>query len=408
MRSFGVYNKTIQPLNDKTNPNVFASRGCKSTSLEGFRDIPECNYSCCKLGSHNWLKKVPQVKENHFSDFVEVRFKNGRKEIMKSPVDDTLEDGDIVAVEGSPGHDIGIVSLSGQMVKFQMKAKKVNLNSNDIRKVYRKAKLADIDKWASAINQEKHTMLRSREIASDLGLAMKISDVEMQGDKTKATFYYTADERVDFRELIRVLAETFSVRVEMRQVGMRQEASRVGGIGTCGRELCCSTWLTNFRSVSTNAARNQQLSLNPTKLSGQCNKLKCCINFENDCYTEQIKNIPAEAEELVTKKGVAYLQKTDVLRGLLGYSYKDNPGKIVMISFERVKEIKDANIRKVRPDDLLDINDLITVEDSPENNQADIKNNLEGNLNRFDNVKPPSKKKKRRKKNKPRTQTDNN
>jgi len=348
------------------------------------------------------------VSGNEFSDFVEVRFKNGRKEIMRSPEGLLLEEGDIVAVEGSPGHDIGIVSMAGLIVKLQMKAKKVNPVNNDVRKVYRKAKLTDIDKWAAAIRQEEQTMLRSREIASGLGLDMKISDVELQGDRTKATFYYTADERVDFRELIRVLAETFSVRIEMRQVGMRQEASRVGGIGTCGRELCCSTWLTSFRSVSTTAARNQQLSLNPTKLSGQCNKLKCCINFENDCYTEQIKNIPEDANELVTKKGVATLQKIDVLRGLMGYAYKDNPGKIIMVTIDRSREIKQANIRKIRPDDLLEYVENNDHEVSRAKSQPEIKNDLEGNLNRFDNVRSTGKRNKRRTKGKPRNQKGNN
>ncbi len=319
---------------------------------------------------------------------------------MKLPEGLALDDGDVVAVEGSPGHDIGIVSMSGPLVKIQMKARKVNPKSNDIRKVYRKAKLSDIDKWASAIRQEEHTMLRSRELATNLNLEMKISDVEFQGDKTKATFYYTADERVDFRELIRILAETFSVRVEMRQVGMRQEASRIGGIGTCGRELCCSTWLTNFRSVSTNAARNQQLSLNPSKLSGQCNKLKCCINFENETYVEQIKSIPDDIQELYTKKGAAFFQKTDVLRGLIGYAYKDNPGKIFMISFERAKEIRDANIRKIRPEDLLDVEEIVEPENKYQAPQAEIMNELEGNLNRFDNNNNQGFRKNRRKKNK--------
>ncbi len=326
---------------------------------------------------------------------------------MKLPEGLTLDEGDVVAVEGSPGHDLGIVSMSGPLVLIQMKAKKVNPKSNDIRKVYRKAKIADIDRWASAIRQEEHTMLRSRELAANLNLDMKISDVEIQGDKTKATFYYTADERVDFRELIRILAETFSVRVEMRQVGMRQEASRVGGIGTCGRELCCSTWLTNFRSVSTSAARNQQLSLNPSKLSGQCNKLKCCINFESESYAEQIKSIPDDIQELFTKKGSAFLQKTDVLRGLLGYAYKDNPGKIFMISVERAKEIRDANIRRIRPEDFLDQEQPAAPRSEHQGSQAEIKNDLEGNLNRFDNHNNKGLQKNRRKKNKFRNNSGN-
>lgn len=330
-------------------------------------------------------------------DIVEVRFKNGRKDFFRFTSDMELETGDIVAVEASPGHDIGIVTLTGQVVKLQMKSKKVNPESNDIRKVYRKAKVSDVEKWVAAVKQEDETMFRSREMASRLRLDMKISDVEYQGDRTKAIFYYTADERVDFRELIKVLAEAFCVRIEMRQIGMRQEASRLGGIGSCGRELCCSTWLTSFRSVSTNAARTQQLSLNPQKLAGQCTKLKCCINYENDCYLDYQKSLPDNVSELNTKKGRAFLQKIDVLRGLMGYAFADSPGNIIMLTADRVKEIKEMNIRNIRPEDLLDL--LKEQENNAaarEKNSFEMENNLEDSLTRFDQPKSSRKKKKKK------------
>jgi len=333
-------------------------------------------------------------------DIVEVRFKNGRKDFFRSTPDMELETGDIVAVEASPGHDIGIVSLTGQVVKLQLKSKKVNPETSELRKVYRKAKVSDVEKWVAAVKQEDDTMFRSRDIAQQLRLEMKISDVEFQGDRTKAIFYYTADERVDFRELIKVLAEAFNVRIEMRQIGMRQEASRLGGIGSCGRELCCASWLTSFRSVSTNAARTQQLSLNPQKLAGQCSKLKCCINYENDCYLDYQKALPDHITEINTKKGKAILQKIDVLKGLLGFAYLENPGSIIMLTAERVKEIREMNIRNLRPEDLQEaVNELNNNGDPRERKPFEMKNNLEDSLTRFDQQ--PTKSRKKRKKKKP-------
>ncbi|MFW5725445.1 MAG: PSP1 domain-containing protein, partial [Bacteroidota bacterium] len=284
--------------------------------------------------------------------------------------------------------------LTGEVVKLQLKSKKINPRTTDFRKVYRKAKVSDVEKWVSAVRQEDNTMLRSRQIASSLKLDMKISDVEYQGDKTKAIFYYTADERVDFRELIKVLAESFSVRIEMRQIGMRQEASRLGGIGSCGRELCCATWLTNFRTVSTNAARTQQLSLNPQKLAGQCSKLKCCINYENDCYLDALKNQPDTSLLLHTKKGKAFHQKTDILRNIMYYSYMDHPSNFIPVPGDRVASILEMNKRNITPEALEEEGYAEPVAE-----KRSATGYEEDSLTRFDK---PAKSKRRRKKTKPR------
>ena len=351
--------------------------------------------ACSKLHATDWLKDVQPPPIYPVTDLVEVRFKNSRKEFFQAPAELELETGDIVAVESSPGHDIGIVTLTGEIVRLQLKNKKSSLKSLDFKKVYRKAKVSDIEKWVHVVRQEDDTMFRARGMASDLRLSMKISDVEYQGDRTKATFYYTADDRVDFRELIRVLADAFHVRIEMRQIGMRQEASRLGGIGSCGRELCCATWLTNFRSVSTNAARTQQLSLNPQKLAGQCSKLKCCINYENDCYVDALKGLPDTSVQLVTKKGTAFFQKHDVLGRQLGYSYKEAPGQVIMLTAERVREIIRMNRKKEFPEDLAD---RVTAAPGPTASAAPaMENNFEDSLTRFDK---PAKTRKRRRKRK--------
>ncbi len=350
--------------------------------------------SCNKLHATNWLKNNRPPVCFPAYELVEVRFKNSRKEFFAAPPDMELEEGDIVAVESSPGHDIGIVSLAGEVVRLQLKKKKSSIRQSEFKKVYRRARVSDIEKWTSAIKSEDQTMLRSREIASSLKLQMKISDVEYQGDRTKATFYYTADDRVDFRVLIRSLAEAFNVRIEMRQIGMRQEASRLGGIASCGRELCCSTWLTNFRTVSTNAARNQQLSLNPQKLAGQCGKLKCCINYEDDIYADALRNIPDTSVVLQTSRGPAVFQKMDVLRMIMGYSYKDSLDQIVMIPADRVREIIELNQRKKYPEDLLG-NVPAEIQEKP---TREIDQPAEDSLTRFDNPGIARKKKKRKKK----------
>ncbi len=382
------------PLEPKYHPE-FLSRGCRCAPQPHTRQLNVYAPSCNKLNATDWLKDVRLPAGFPVTDLVEVRFKNSRKELFHADPDLELQTGDIVAVESSPGHDIGIVTLAGEIVRLQLKNKKQNLKSLDFKKVYRKAKVSDIEKWVSVVRLEDDTMYRARGMASSLNLSMKISDVEYQGDRTKATFYYTADERVDFRELIRVLADAFHVRIEMRQIGMRQEASRLGGLGSCGRELCCATWLTNFRSVSTSAARTQQLSLNPQKLAGQCSKLKCCINYENDCYVDAMRDIPDTSVPLLTRKGKAFFQKLDVMRKMIGYSYADNPGALIMVPASRVREILALNRDNKQPDDLLD--EALAVTQGPGREQA-LEANLEDSLTRFDNPQKPRKRKRRRKK----------
>ncbi|MDZ7743354.1 MAG: regulatory iron-sulfur-containing complex subunit RicT [Bacteroidota bacterium] len=284
---------------------------------------------------------------------MEVRFKNSRKEFFRYTTDYELNTGDIVAVESSPGHDIGIVSLTGELVKLQMKRKKVDPHSEQIKKVYRKARISDIQKWVQSVKKEEKTKLKTRKIASDLKLEMKINDVEYQGDDTKAIFYYTADERVDFREMIKLLAEQFRVRIEMKQIGARQEASRVGGIGSCGRELCCATWMCDFSSVTTNTARTQQLSLNPQKLAGQCGKLKCCLNYEFSTYLDALKEFPDQNLVLKTKKGNALYQKADVFKKLIWYSYdNERDSDIMAIPLDKVKKIIEMNNHNKMPEKL--------------------------------------------------------
>jgi len=270
---------------------------------------------------------------------VEVRFKNGRKLYYKNTEKLTLSIGDIVATEASPGHDVGMVTLTGELVKVQMKKKKVKIDSEDVQKIYRKANQKDIDIWTSSREKEEPMKVRARQLAIELKLKMKISDIEFQGDGSKATFYYTAEERVDFRQLIKEFAKEFSIRIEMRQIGFRQEAARLGGIGSCGRELCCSTWLTDFRSVSTSAARYQQLSLNPQKLAGQCGKLKCCLNYELDSYLDALKYFPDKNVKLRTKKGNAVSQKTDIFKGMIWYAYEGEWMNWFMITTKDANEI---------------------------------------------------------------------
>ena len=296
-------------------------------------------------------------------DVVEVRFKGSRKEFFRNAENIELKTGDVVAVEGNPGHDIGIVSLAGELVRLQLKANDLTESSDKIKALYRLARPADVEKWESVKATEFETMHKARSVAMKLNLKMKLSDVEYQGDGKKATFYYTADERVDFRELIKRLADEFKVRIEMRQIGMRQEASRLGGIGSCGRELCCSTWLTDFKIVSTSAARYQNLSLNPIKLAGQCGKLKCCLNYELDSYMEAIKDIPESSTKLQTMKGIASHRKTDILRRIMWFGYDEGEGAAgsdnwVVLHVDRVKEIIDMNKSGNKPLDLASFSDF--------------------------------------------------
>jgi cell fate regulator YaaT (PSP1 superfamily) len=310
--------------------------------------------SCNKLNVFDWLGNMNVPEGQKPFDIVEVRFKNSRKEYFRNLNNLSLNVGDVIAVEASPGHDIGIISLTGELVRLQLKKRNINFDSDEIRKVYRKARPGDVDKWKEAQGLEVSTMYRARTIALQLGLEMKLSDVEYQGDKSKAIFYYTADARVDFRELIKVLADEFKVRIEMRQIGARQEASRLGGIGACGRELCCSTWLTDFRTVATSAARYQQLSLNPLKLAGQCGKLKCCLNYELDSYLDALKEFPdMEGKKLFTKKGEAFHQKTDIFKRMMWFSYRNEPDVFIPVKVDHVKEVLELNAKNEQPEDLI-------------------------------------------------------
>lgn len=294
--------------------------------------------SCSKLHVYDWLGDV--INNANPSDLVEVRFKNTRKDYFRNVNNLQLSQGDIVAVEANPGHDIGIVTLTGDLVIEQMRKHKATTINGELRKIYRKAKQNDIDKWKEAISLEHETMLRSRQIAVELNLNMKIGDVEYQGDRTKAIFYYLADDRVDFRQLIKVLADTFKIRIEMKQIGARQEAGRIGGIGPCGREICCASWMCNFVSVTTNSARYQDISLNPQKLAGQCGKLKCCLNYEVDTYLDAQKDFPPTNVPLEIETGTYVYQKADIFKRIYWYSkVGDKSGNFIPVSVDRVKEI---------------------------------------------------------------------
>ncbi len=374
-------------------------RGCPRLDTETDQNNCPDAASCVKLNVTDWLADIPKTLET--DDIVEVRFKNTRKDFYKISGGLNLKVGDLVAVEASPGHDIGMVSLTGPLVYNQIVRNRLRPRDIEYRQVYRKAKSADVEKWKEAIALEHETMIRSRQIAVDLDLDMKIGDVEYQGDKTKAIFYYIADERVDFRSLIKVLAENFRIRIEMRQIGARQEAGRIGGIGSCGRELCCSTWIRNFVSVTTTVARNQELSLNPQKLAGQCGKLKCCLNFEVETYLDVRKNMPSQDIELETKEGRAYHQKTDIFKGIMWYSFSPNSSNnMVPVKVERVNEIIDLNKRGTIVDQLNGSeNEVVEKEVGYQNSVG------QESLSRFDNQRkkkkgPYSKKKGRKDKQK--------
>ncbi len=330
-----------------------------------------------KLDSIDWLKDIPALPGEN--EIVEIRFKNTRKGFYRNINGLRLEIGDVVAVEASPGHDIGRVSMVGPLVTEQLKRLKVQPSSEDLKKVYRKAKSVDVQKWEDAKKLETPTMLRSRQISEELKLNMKIGDVEYQGDKTKAIFYYIADERVDFRQLIKVLAEEFRVRIEMRQIGARQEAGRIGGIGACGRELCCSTCITNFISVTTTHAKYQELSLNPQKLAGQCGKLKCCLNFEFDCYMDAQRSFPPKEIPLELADTTAYFNKMEVHKRLYWYTTDPHsPANLIAVPVERVREIQALNRKGLKPDKLIAINDAF---DTTPVSQDLLQNN---SLTRFD------------------------
>lgn len=322
------------------------SGGCKMNGT--------CNKSGCnKLEVYDWLSNIELPSGQKPFNIIEVRFKNSRKDFYRNTLDKQLQAGDVIVVDAIKGYDVGVVSVSGELAKIQVAKKRKNFKPLEAKKVIRIAEQKDIDLWLKARDKEKDLMYKSRTLALNLNLQMKISDVEYQGDLSKATFYYTAEGRVDFRQLIKDMASEFRIRIEMKQIGSRQESARLGGIGSCGRELCCSTWLSDFRSVSTSAARYQQLSLNPQKLAGQCGRLKCCLNYELDMYLEGLSEFPKTDVKLKTQKGIAYHVKTDVFRKMMWYAY---PGESELYSMspDRVKEIIEINKTGKKPSNLAD------------------------------------------------------
>ena len=369
-------------------------KGCKNNGTCG-------SDGCNKLTVFDWLSNMALPGDQKPFIGVEIRFKNGRKHFYKNSEKLSLSIGDVVVTEAMSGHDIGIVTLTGELVKVQMKKKNQSEKVEELPKIYRKATQKDIDIWQTVRAKEPEIQKRSREIAIHLGLKMKISDIEYQGDGSKTTFYYTAEERVDFRQLIRDFASAFNTRVEMKQVGFRQEAARLGGIGSCGRELCCSTWLTDFRSVKTSAARYQQLSLNPQKLAGQCGKLKCCLNYELDTYLDALKDIPKNDIKLITEKGTAVCQKTDIFNRILWYGYEKQGMNWHKISVDKANEIIALNRKGEK------ISCLEDFEEEEQVSESKIFENVVGqdSLTRFD--KPKSKNNRKRNKNKNRNQNTN-
>lgn len=364
-----------------------APKGCKNNGTCG-------TDSCNKLTVFDWLSNMSLPNGEEPFDCVEIRFKNGRKEFYRNTEKLSISIGDIVATEAAPGHDVGIVTLTGELVRVQMKKKGIKNTSSEIAKIYRKATQKDIDIWQNARDKEDKMQVKAREMAILHKLQMKISDIEFQGDGSKVTFYYTAEDRIDFRLLIKDFAKEFSTRIEMKQVGFRQEAARLGGIGSCGRELCCSTWLTDFRSVNTAAARYQQLSLNPQKLAGQCGKLKCCLNYELDTYMDALKDFPAYETKLYTEKGEAVCQKQDIFKGLMWFAYLNDIGNWHLLKIENVREIIAENKQKIKVSSIEDYAEEIIVE--PKQNF----NNAMGqeSLTRFDQPKTRNRNKNKNKK----------
>ncbi|MBQ2290039.1 MAG: hypothetical protein II249_05155 [Bacteroidaceae bacterium] len=358
-----------------------------------FKENNGCAGICCRgcgkmdapLNTFDWLAGVPGNEE--YTDIVEVQFKNTHKGYYRNSNNIPLQKGDIVAVEAVPGHDIGVVTMTGRLVLLQLKKTRLTPDS-EFKRIYRKARPVDMEKYAEAKAREHDTMIRSRQIAKDLNLDMKIGDVEYQGDGQKAIFYYIADNRVDFRQLIKVLADVFKIKIEMKQIGARQEAGRIGGIGPCGRELCCATFTTNFVSVSTSAARFQDISLNPQKLAGQCAKLKCCLNYEVDAYVEASRGLPNRDIELETQDGTYYFFKCDIMRGEITYSTdKHIPANLVTITGRRAFAIIEMNKRGERPESL------------QADGQREVKRSVDlleqENINRFDNMQRGGKKRRK-------------
>ena len=360
-------------------------RGCTVVTDEesGEKDI-RYRQGCCKLEVYDTLKGIAQEQ---WDGYFEVRFKNTRKGIYVNASGQSIKTGDLVVVEAATGHDLGIVTLEGPVVARQMKCKGVDPAQQELKKIYRKARPFDIQRWQEAIAREEETMIRARVLAANLGLEMKIGDVEFQGDGTKAIFYYIADGRVDFRQLIKDFAEEFHIRVEMKQIGARQEAGLIGGLGVCGRELCCANYITEFKSITTAAARVQDLSLNPQKLAGQCGKLKCCLNYEVAAYTDARSRLPRVNEPLELEDGQAFLVKTDILAGMLYFSYeKGSLANVYGLSADQVREIQAMNRRGERP---------ATLQEEPERSPEFVSAVGDDAINRFD----PEKKRKKRRKN---------
>lgn len=378
-----------------TNKGGGTPAGCKNNGT--------CSSGGCnKLSSFNWLANMDLPGNEKPFDCIEVRFKNGRKGFFRNNTDATFFEGDTAVVEASAGYDIGIVCLSGELVRLQMQKKGVFPKSDAVLEVQRKATEKDIEQWLKGRAKESEAMLKARKIALEMDLKMKISDVEYQGDLSKAIFYYTAEERVDFRELVKKLADSFKIRIEMKQIGMRQEASRLGGIGSCGRELCCSTWLNDFRSVSTSAARYQQLSLNPSKLAGQCGKLKCCLNYELDAYMEELKKFPNTKLKLKTKKGEAFFQKMDIFGNKLWYSYSEDPFEFIELSLDRVNYILAQNKKGEKVEELKDLSKLVEVSGPDYANVVG-----QDELTRFDNQNNKRRNKRRNKKRRQKSEKSN-
>jgi cell fate regulator YaaT (PSP1 superfamily) len=378
--------------------NDIVARGCASLVIDQGTLYRCRSGNCCKLSVYDWMRDITPIPSS--TDVVEVRFKNTRKGLFLNTNKLPLKQGDIIAVEASPGHDIGIVSLTGELVGELMKRNKVPIPESELKKVYRKAKQADVEKLQEAIGKEHVTMIRARKIAENLKLNMKIGDVENQGDMTKAIFYYIADDRVDFRELIKVLADEFKVRIEMRQIGARQEAGRIGGIGPCGRELCCATWIINFVSVNTSSARYQEISLNPQKLAGQCSKLKCCLNYELDSYIDARKDFPDTSIPLETEGGKALHQKTDVHRRMLWYTMEDDSSmNFIPLTVEKVLEIMEMNKQGVKAKKLEmgREREARTEETQPGNHSQTA--SVESDITRFDELRHNRRKKKKKRNN---------
>lgn len=364
-------------------------RGCPTGERAG---------SCAKLEVFNWLSDVENTSNP--DELVEIRFKNTRKDYFRNVNQLKLEVGDLVAVEANPGHDIGMVSITGDLVKLQMKRHKVTMINGELRKIYRKAKPIDVEKWEESMKREHETMIKSRQIATDLKLNMKIGDVEYQGDGTKAIFYYIADDRVDFRQLIKVLADSFHIRIEMKQIGARQEAGRIGGIGSCGRELCCCSWMSSFSSVSTGAARYQEISLNPQKLAGQCSKLKCCLNYEVDAYLDEQKTFPPKLK-LETNEGFYQYVKSDVFRRTYWYNLDSRvPTGQIGVPVERVHQILKMNKKGLKPEKLIELSESGSLNDKPVNDYGNVVG--QDSLTRFDKPHDENRKNRRSNKRRPR------